>query len=191
MTIRWPRTRQILQILPPHEKLNLLFFWFVSKMRSNIITFLTTHLMRIKNTSNMWHLCIYLWLEFKCINNFDPTFDARQIEIKQLWLRLSRASKVGQICDILTNIFDSNQIWLHLWRAWIKCGLCHLWFQSKVIKGGLWQSLTTHLMCAKAFFRAEWVQHYAVDSLLSQRIKYNGLLAQTVANFWSCSKNLH
>ena len=59
----------------------------------------------------------------------------------------------------MTRIKGESNIW-YLWfetnltPPWIKCGLCHLWFESKVIKGGLWQSLTTHLMCAKAFFRA-------------------------------------
>ena len=162
-------------------------------MRSNKITFLTTHLMRIKNTSNMWHLCIYLWLESKVSsnvlttltlpltrvklksNNFDSAYHAHQ-----RWIKYVISLQISLI---------RIKIWLHLWRAWIKCGLCHLWFQSKVIKGGLWQSLTTHLMCAKAFFRAERVQHYAVDSLLSQRIKYNRLVAQNIANFWSCSKS--
>ena len=52
-------------------------------MRSNIITFLTTHLMRIKYVTPLHIPLTRIKSEFKCINNFDPTFDARQIEIKQ------------------------------------------------------------------------------------------------------------
>ena len=63
-----------------HEKLDLLFFLSVSKMRSNIITFLTTHLMRIKYVTPLHIPLTRIKSEFKCINNFDPTFDACQIE---------------------------------------------------------------------------------------------------------------
>ena len=53
-------------------------------MRSNIITFLTTHLMRIKYVTPLHIPLTRIKSEFKRINNFDPTFDLHQIEIKQL-----------------------------------------------------------------------------------------------------------
>ena len=65
--------------------------------------------MHIKYVTPLHIPLTWIKSEFKCINNFDPTFDARQIEIKQLWLRLWRASKVDQIYVI----FDSKQTWLH------------------------------------------------------------------------------
>ena len=57
-------------------------------MRSNIITFLNNtfdaHQKYVKYARPLHIPLTRIKSEFKCIDNFDPTFDARQIEIKQL-----------------------------------------------------------------------------------------------------------